>query len=258
MAGFIYGVLKNLHRNRSRYEDVMNQNPFHEEPRGRHSNEHEMRNIKASKSNDAYHNFSGQPTYKPRAMYHSQSESNITYSTDSSAFSRPLLHSESFSGGTPSTRLTHQMGSAPRSPQRRWPSTRTPSPTKRLPDLPNLEENEELNFPMTPTKRSRSPTKRMFGEKGWLNQSPSAKDASSEQNRKTGIKALGGKIKQRMGDLVSLASTHVVNFEAKLPIRRTSPGRFPTSSRATVFLGWTLSRSLHSPSRWMRRLSQSS
>ncbi|KAI9836426.1 MAG: hypothetical protein M1819_001457 [Sarea resinae] len=57
-------------------------------------------------------------------------------------------------------------------------------------------------------KRSRSPMKKMFGEKGLLGRSVSAKDLQSDQNKKTGFKAWGGKIKERVGeftgDLVNL------------------------------------------------------
>ena len=182
----------------------MNRNPFFDEPRGRLLSEHEIGTSKVNMPQNAYRSVSSQPSHKPRTMCHSQSESDITYSSSSSTPIPSLTHSGSFSGGIYTTKLVQQKDSSSRSPQRRMPPSRTPSPTKRLPELPDLDENVELDLTKSPSKRSKSPTKQMFGEKGWLNQSPGAKSTKDEQNRKTGIKSFSGKIKQRMGELVGL------------------------------------------------------
>lgn len=79
--------------------------------------------------------------------------------------------------------------------------TRTPSPVKALEDI---KEDQASNSPPSPTKRSRSPFKQMFGEKGWLGRSTSMNELPNEKYRKTGIKHWGGKIKQRVENLVSL------------------------------------------------------
>lgn len=77
---------------------------------------------------------------------------------------------------------------------------RTPSPVKQLEDI-----REEISIPpQTPPKRSRSPVKQLFGEKGWLGRSTSMKELPSEEYRKTGIKIWGGKMKQRMIQKVCL------------------------------------------------------
>ncbi len=79
--------------------------------------------------------------------------------------------------------------------------TRTPSPVKTLEDI---KEDQASRSPPNPTKRSRSPFKQMFGEKGWLGRSTSMNELPNEKYRKTGIKHWGGKIKQRVENLVGL------------------------------------------------------
>lgn len=79
--------------------------------------------------------------------------------------------------------------------------TRTPSPVKTLEDI---KEDKASISPPSPTKRSRSPFKQMFGENGWLGRSTSMNELPDEKYRKTGIKHWGGKIKQRVENLVSL------------------------------------------------------
>lgn len=85
--------------------------------------------------------------------------------------------------------------------------SRTPSP-RRLNDIkeeqctkPFLESSAA--FPSSPIKRSRSPAKQLFGEQGWLGRSTSMRELPSEEYRKTGIKYWGGKLKQRIEDIVS-------------------------------------------------------
>ena len=79
--------------------------------------------------------------------------------------------------------------------------TRTPSPVKTLEDI---KEDQASNLPLTPIKRSRSPFKQMFGENGWLGRSTSMNELPNEKYRKNGIKHWGGKIKQRVENLVRL------------------------------------------------------
>lgn len=78
--------------------------------------------------------------------------------------------------------------------------TRTPSPVKTLEDI---KEDQTYTPTPSPTKRSRSPFKQMFGENGWLGRSTSMHELPNEKYRKTGIKHWGGKIKQRVENLVS-------------------------------------------------------
>jgi hypothetical protein len=81
--------------------------------------------------------------------------------------------------------------------------SRTPSPVKLL---ENIQEDQTPESPLPPPKRSRSPIKQLFGEGGWLGKSTSMKESPDEEYRKKGIKHWGGKLKQRVEDLVGLGS----------------------------------------------------
>lgn len=78
---------------------------------------------------------------------------------------------------------------------------RTPSPTK----LDNIVEDQSTDDPPSPIKRSRSPVKQLFGEHGWLGRSTSMKEKPSEEFRKSAMKRFTAKVKQRVGELVSIA-----------------------------------------------------
>ena len=89
---------------------------------------------------------------------------------------------------------------------------RTPPPFKHLNMSDSARDSEHLNLksvrfdrfpPASPTKRSRSPIKDLFGPKGILGRSTSMKELPSDVNRKFGFKALGDKFKQRAGIKVS-------------------------------------------------------
>ncbi|KAI9809772.1 MAG: hypothetical protein M1825_000205 [Sarcosagium campestre] len=62
-------------------------------------------------------------------------------------------------------------------------------------------EDGDDALPVTPTKRARSPMKKMFGDNGWLDRSKSLKDVRAEQPKLNGLKSWGGKLKQRVEDL---------------------------------------------------------
>lgn len=142
----------------------------------------------------------GPPRSKNRAMPHSQSEGNIAFRSDSRAPDQHFNH----------TFLGNDIGHARHSDETHVsPSqsrgrgiSRTPSPSKYLEDI---KEDQSPEDPQTPIKRSRSPMKQMFGERGWLGKSTSMKELPSEEYRKTGLKHWGGKIKQRMEHLVRTA-----------------------------------------------------
>lgn len=78
-------------------------------------------------------------------------------------------------------------------------TSRTASPIKLLEDI---KEDQAAGSPATPPKRSRSPMKQLFGEGGWLGKTSSMKDSPDEEYRKKGIKNWGGRIKQRVEDIV--------------------------------------------------------
>ena len=64
------------------------------------------------------------------------------------------------------------------------------------------EEEQLISPPPSPTKRSRSPMKQLFGERGILGRSISLKELESDEQRKKGMKNWGGKIIQRVGGMV--------------------------------------------------------
>lgn len=79
---------------------------------------------------------------------------------------------------------------------------RSRSPAKKLEDV---DEDNPLEFLAdTPRKRSRSPHKKLFGENGWLGRSADI----SKDNKRTGFKGLGERLKQRVEDIVSSHNQH--------------------------------------------------
>ena len=96
---------------------------------------------------------------------------------------------------SPLLSIDKSLDSPPESPTRRGrPINRTPSPVK----LEDIKEDQPMNSPSSPIKRSRSPVKQLFGENGWLGRSTSMKEMPSEEFRKNGIKHWGGKLRQRV------------------------------------------------------------
>ena len=71
----------------------------------------------------------------------------------------------------------------------------------------NVDEHDPIPFLKSPTRRSRSPHKKLFGENGWLGRSTSMKELPAEKYKKPAFKNFGEKIKQRVGDFVSSVSS---------------------------------------------------
>ena len=140
--------------------------------------------------------------YKKPGMPHSQSEGNIKFrSGHSSGSSSGSQFSHIYSAkDDKSVRLSQDTVSSSALSRGRS-MRRTPSPTKELEDI--KEVHSPVTPPPSPPKRSRSPMKRMFGERGWLGKSMSMNELPGEEYRKTGIKHWGGKIKKGVGNLVS-------------------------------------------------------
>ena len=140
----------------------------------------------------------------------------------------------------PTTNRSRRQADSYQSPRHVRSSSRSTSPIKPLSDL---RENEVVSFPYSPVrapspfrdfnihdlsrdsedlnrdgvhldplppttstspiKRSRSPSKDLFGVNGILGRSASLKELPSDLTRKFGFKALGDKLKQRTGGIVS-------------------------------------------------------
>ena len=125
---------------------------------------------------------------------HSFSEGSMQYRNNQATVSSPHLNGGDTSQGFPHIRFADDNDPPILSSPRGRAITRTPSPIKNLEDI----KEEASVSPNVSPKRSRSPTKQLFGENGWLGRSLSMKELPSEEYRKTGIKNWGEKIKQRM------------------------------------------------------------
>lgn len=159
---------------------------------------------------------------KPKGMSQSRSESHIKYRPAPASirshyeardeiryqmkYGRPL-HSPplpSLVRGRSNSRTPSPTKTFPNmkalSPKKTSPNVKASSPTK----LDDIKEDQPTEIAQSPTKRSRSPVKQLFGEHGWLGKSTSMKELPSEQYRKTGIKHWGGKLKARVGEMVSI------------------------------------------------------
>ena len=147
--------------------------------------------------------------HKSPGMSHSQSEGNIDFRSRGTK-DRNLRFDKTLesTAGDHETRSSQETDSSS-SFSRGRTITRTPSPVKFLEDI---KEDQASDSRPSPTKRSRSPFKQMFGENGWLGRSMSMHELPNERYRKTGIKHWGGKIKQCVENLVSLHEPPIKGF----------------------------------------------
>lgn len=137
--------------------------------------------------------------HKPKGLTLSHSENNVTFRVDPKPMNASRLNLSNHKHAISYSKLDDRGIQSVAEDRGRAP-TRTPSPVKHL---ENYGGETMLDFPQSPSKRQRSPMKKMFGENGWLGRSTSMKELPSEQYRKTGLKHWGGKIKQRVEDLVT-------------------------------------------------------
>lgn len=197
------GSLK--HRRPTSYSSFAKLNPFHDE---RYTKMEEFYDPLAWKVGTG----AGQPPQPPSkigyhkghkspGMSHSQSEGNIDFRSRAIK-DHNLRVGKTFESAAGEYHIRRsEYTDASSSFSRGRTITRTPSPVKTLEDI---KEDQTSKSPPSPTKRSRSPFKQMFGENGWLGRSTSMNELPNEKYRKTGIKHWGGKIKQRVENLVSV------------------------------------------------------
>ncbi|KAI4096849.1 MAG: hypothetical protein LQ344_000649 [Seirophora lacunosa] len=162
-----------------------------------------------------------QPTryqHKPKGLSQSVSENNITFRRNDDPRQLPHKPSQYFQYYD-AVNTTANQDSLPSQSARargRLPA-RNLSPSKGLEDIEedqspkpvqdgrSLEEKPIL-LPTSPTKRSRSPMKQLFGENGFLGRSTSMKELQSEDYRKKGVKHLGEKFKHCVGGMTASIS----------------------------------------------------
>ena len=143
--------------------------------------------------------------HKSPGMSHSQSEGNIDFRSRGIKDHNLRVGKTFESASGDHQRRSSKDTDSSSSFSRGRTITRTPSPVK---TLEGIKEDQVSNSPPSPIKRSRSPFKQMFGENGWLGRSTSMNELPNEKYRKNGIKHWGGKIKQRVENLVSLEKHH--------------------------------------------------
>lgn len=141
------------------------------------------------------------PGHKSPGMPYSRSENNINFRTPPTNVHGLRVGRVFAVRGDNTTRSSEESGDS--SFSRGRSVSRTPSPVKLLEDI---REDQSPESPLPPPKRSRSPIKQLFGEGGWLGKSTSMKESPDEEYRKKGIKHWGGKLKQRVEDLVGSRS----------------------------------------------------
>ena len=163
--------------------------------------------------------------HKSPGMSHSQSEGNIDFRSRGIK-DHNLRVGKTFACATGVDRArSSEDTDASSSFSRGRTVTRTPSPVKTLEDI----KEDEASMPApSPTKRSRSPFKQMFGENGWLGRSTSMHELPNEKYRKNGIKHWGEKIKQRVENLVSLKDcpTSPLAYEGRPKMCRRCPSSY--------------------------------
>lgn len=150
------------------------------------------------------------PSYSHKGMSQSLSEGNIDFRSASAELLAnhlnltklasneiPIRYSEDNPISSNSSRFVTSSSSS-----RGRSFLRSPSPYKLDNDqLPSLSPEKLLN---QPPKRSRSPMKQLFGERGWLGRSMSMNELPMvEYRKKSAFKQWGGKLKERVEHLVS-------------------------------------------------------
>ncbi|KAL8707635.1 MAG: hypothetical protein Q9220_007373 [cf. Caloplaca sp. 1 TL-2023] len=174
--------------------------------------EYEKTNPQVSPSTSRY-----QPTkyqHRPKGLSQSVSENNIgSYRLNAQKYLPPTPTGDD-DGYEPSSKTADYPPDEPSFAQSRGRLPRcSPSPTR---ILEAIRENQtpENNFnqrmytdppkelPESPVKRSRSPMKQLFGDKGFLGRSTSMKELPSEDFRKKGVKHFGEKLRQRVGGML--------------------------------------------------------
>lgn len=247
--------------------DKMDRTSFHEERFTKIEDllrEYEKANAKRLPSAPRY-----QPTkyqHKPKGISHSLSENNVSFRLNgghnhvSSGSPQPQrsnrydANSENSHHNSETTPSAHSRG--------RLPANRTPSPIKGLDDIKEDQTSEgSYNHdtqkslpaypPASPTKRSRSPMKQLFGENGFLGRSTSMKELPSEDGRKKGVKHLGEKFKHHIegmtGGVTRFIPTSISQGELSKLIPATLSSRESPSKARTVPVESTFPVSLSPP-----------
>ncbi len=160
---------------------------------------------------EAFNTSVDMPTHSPNTpngITHSRSENNVAFSASSYHLPASGPSTSAHKRANSNSRQGDVNQSLLSTPVRGRAPERAPTPITYVEDV---REDRFLDYPQSPTKRPRSPMKKMFGENGWLGRSTSMKELPSDQYRKHGLKNWGGKLKQRVEDIVNFF--HPLHFE---------------------------------------------
>ena len=153
--------------------------------------------------------------HRPKGISHSVSENNMSFRRQPGY--KQVVFEEArgqVDHEVDDSQSTYSQESPSFTRSRGRPIPRTPSPIKTLNDIKEDQISEgggdrsyqkslPMEPPVSPVKRSRSPMKQLFGERGLLGRSASMKELPNEEHRKKGMKHLVEKLNQRVGGMVS-------------------------------------------------------
>ena len=181
------------------YSSVANMNPFNDDDRYTKFGDFINSNSMKTPTN-------GPPklsskTHKGHQMPHSQSEGNIKFRSGHSSSSSESQFSHIYLALDDDQTRSSEDTAGSSILSRGRSARRIDSPIKGLEDIKEIQS--PVTPPPSPPKRSRSPMKMMFGDKGWLGKSMSMSELPSAEYRKMGFKNLGGRLKRGVGNLVS-------------------------------------------------------
>ncbi|KAL8657866.1 MAG: hypothetical protein Q9226_001499 [Calogaya cf. arnoldii] len=136
---------------------------------------------------------------------------------------------------SPDSQSMYSQESPSFAPPRGRPTPRTPSPIKVLSDIKedhtsegfhdrSFQKSLPMDPPASPTKRSRSPMRQLFGERGFFGRSASMKELPSEEHRKKGMKHLVEKFNERMGGMTEGVSKLIPSSISHGELSKLIPG----------------------------------
>ncbi|KAK3174290.1 hypothetical protein OEA41_001534 [Lepraria neglecta] len=212
------------------YNNFANLNPFSED---RYTQMEDFQDARAVRDDTV--NYGKKYGHRSPGMPHSQSEGNIDFRA-TARNDHSIRVGKKFAVRGEHNRSSEDTSATSSSFSRGRSISRTPSPTKLLENI-----NEDEATP-SPPKRSRSPMKQLFGERGWLGKSMSMKELPSAEYRKGGIKHWGGKLKERVEHLTE----DVSKFVPTTVYHHMSPSKSPAKSKFYVSLSPPLQAKLYS------------
>ncbi|KAL8778915.1 MAG: hypothetical protein Q9213_007188 [Squamulea squamosa] len=177
---------------------------------------------------------------RPKGMSHSISENNISFHRPPGYKQMAFEESQRYvDPDDADSQSVYSQESPSFARSRGRPIPRTPSPVKILEDIredqtPECIRNHSpqrslaMDPPASPDKRSRSPMKQLFGERGILGRSASMKELPSDEHRKKGVKHFVEKLNQRVGGMTEGVSKLIPSSISHGELSKLLPISLPT------------------------------